>query len=193
MTTDPARATDLRAAAVSRLRLLGWAGVLMLLSNVANLALALVTVVGLSLLVLTVGIPLFGVGVWLTRRVTDLHRWIFDSALGVKISRPYRPLPDGHPVRKLLALSRDPATWRDMVWLLLNSTLGAAAYALVLLLFAGCFWYGTMPLQWWLLEQTAGPRVAALVVAASFGVWDIDSQAAAFAGVPIGLLSLLLW
>src|SRR5690606_18151953 len=169
----------LRAAAAARLRLLGWAGVLMLLSNAANIALAVVTVVGLTLVVVTVGIPLFGVGVWLTRRVTDLHRWIFASALGVRIPRPYRPLPE-HPVRRLLALPRDPATWRDLLWLLLNSTVGFLAYALVIGLFVGALWYLAMPLLWWLLAETAGPQIAYLVLQTNFGVWAIDSQATAF-------------
>ena len=182
----------LRAAAAARLRLLGWAGVLMLLSNAANIALAVVTVVGLTLVVVTVGIPLFGVGVWLTRRVTDLHRWIFASALGVRIPRPYRPLPE-HPVRRLLALPRDPATWRDLLWLLLNSTVGFLAYALVIGLFVGALWYLAMPLLWWLLAETAGPQIAYLVLQTNFGVWAIDSQATAFAGIGIGLLGLLLW
>jgi signal transduction histidine kinase len=176
-----------------RFRLLGWSFVLLLLSNAANMALLVMTVVGLSLVVITVGIPLFGVGVWLTRHLTDAHRWIFGTALGVKIPRPYRPLPDGHIGRKLLGYARDPATWRDVAWLVLNSTVGFAAYVLVISLFSGVIWYPALPLLWWILESGPGPAVAVNVLRTEFGSWAIDSQQTAFVGIPIGLVFLALW
>jgi signal transduction histidine kinase len=150
-------------------------------------------VVGISLVLITAGIPLFGIGVWLTRHLADIHRWIFATATGVRIQRPYRPLPDGHVGRKLLAYARDPATWRDLAWLLVNSTIGFVAYVLVITLFGSIIWYAQLPLLWWILDKAAGPEVATNVARSDFGIWTIDSQATAFTGIPIALVFLLLW
>jgi signal transduction histidine kinase len=177
----------------NRFRLLGWTFLLLVLGNAANLALFVMTLVGISLVLVTAGIPLFGLGVWFTRHLADLHRWIFASAVGVRIHRPYRPLPEGHVGRILLGYARDPATWRDLAWLLLNSTVGFAAYLLVITLFAGALWYAQLPLLWWILENAGGPEVATNVARTDFGIWAIDSQQSAFAGIPIALLFLLLW
>jgi signal transduction histidine kinase len=169
--------------------------VLLLLSLPASLPLFILTAVGLPLVgVFGAGIPLAVAGIWLTRRLTDAHRWIFTRVCAVPIRRPYRPSPaPAGGVRRLAAPLRDPATWRDLGWLLVNSVLGFTAHLLVITLFASALWYLCLPLLWYILEQSAGARTASGVLRSDFGVWAIDSQATAFAGVAIGLLPLLLW
>ncbi|MFD0905553.1 sensor histidine kinase [Actinomadura sediminis] len=92
--------------------------------------------VGLPLFILTVVsvllIPL-GAGIFLTpamvlalRGVANQQRsWAADWS-GVRIASPYRPRPSGRmgPGRLLGWLLRDPATWRDLLWALLNTPLG---------------------------------------------------------------------
>lgn len=182
-----------RHPVAARFRLLGWSFVLMLVSVPAAAALVTVTVTGISLALLVVGIPLAVGGVWLTRRVADLHRLFFAGSLGVRVPRPYRPWPAGNPLRRLLALFRDPATWRDLWWLLVNGTVGFAAYLFVVSLFGGFLWYVSKPLLWAILERSAGREVAADVLRLDLGVWAIDSQATAWAGIPIAVGLLLLW
>jgi signal transduction histidine kinase len=178
-----------------RLRLVAWSVVLLLLSLPASLPLLILTAVGLPLIAVAVGIPLFALGVWLTRGLTDAHRWIFARAVGVRIRRPYRALPAGprgHGLQagesaagKLLAVVRDPATWRDLAWLLVNSTLGFAVCVLILSLFGGFLWYASLPALWTVVPPD--------VLRVDFGFWAIDSQAEALVGIPIGLAFLLLW
>jgi signal transduction histidine kinase len=188
-----------------RLSLTGWAFVLMLLSIPASVPLIVFTVVGLPLVgILGVGIPMVLGAVWLTRRVADAHRWIF-ATLDVRIPRPYRPWPgkvswtirsseDGVSVwRQLVALVREPATWRDLAWLLVNAVVGFTAYVLVIALFGGVLWYSFLPVLWRILDRAGGPDVAENVLRTEFGIWAIDSQESAFVGIPIGLGFLLLW
>lgn len=176
-------------------KLLGWSFPLLLLSLPVSLPLFVVTVVGIPVVgAFGAGIPLVAISVWLTRRLADTHRLIFAGPVfGVRIPRPYRPAPAGAGwARRLAAPLADPATWRDLGWLLLNSTLGFSIYVLVISLAAGALWYAAMPLLWWILEQSVGENLARLVLRTNFGLWSIDSQTRAFAGIPIGVLTLLL-
>ncbi|AYY13358.1 sensor histidine kinase [Actinobacteria bacterium YIM 96077] len=141
-----------------RLTLLGWTLPLLVMSLPVSLPLFLVSIVGIPLIgAFGVGIAMILAAAWLTRVLTDVHRWIFASALGVTISRPYvwptaaaqpgRRMPPGHPGAKVIALARDPATWRDLAWLLVNATLGFVTYLVVITLFA----LSVLPLWWWLV------------------------------------------
>ncbi|HEY8471401.1 MAG TPA: sensor histidine kinase [Natronosporangium sp.] len=131
--------------------------------------------------------------VWLTRQVTRGFRRFASDVIGVPIAEPYRPLEPGGARRKLLGLARDPASWRDLVWLALDSTLGFVAYTLVLSLSFGALWYLALPLLWWVLTEAGGPDLARQVLRTDFGAFAIDSQRAAFAGLPIAVLIGLLW
>jgi signal transduction histidine kinase len=175
-----------------RLRQLSWTLPLLGLT-VAGFALMVATVVSIPSVALWVTIPMVIGCVWLTRQVADAYRWISAGVLGVPIRRPYRPWAPGHIGRKFLGIMRDPATWRDLAWLLLNSTVGFAAYLLVVTLFAGALWYASLPLLWWILDQAGGPAVAADVLRADFGIWAIDSQTTSFAGPGIAVIFLALW
>jgi len=63
--------------------------------------------------------PAFLGATWVTRRLAALERWRASRVLGRHIEPPYAPLPGGHPWARGRALLRDPATWRDLSWLLL--------------------------------------------------------------------------
>jgi signal transduction histidine kinase len=196
--------TDRQPADTGRLRLTGWAVALLALNAAASIPLFVLTIVGLPLIgVFGVGIPLFLGAVWLTRGLADVHRWIFARAVDVKIPRPYRPWPgrvswtvtsvaEARSVRRqLVGLVRESATWRDLAWLLVNGTVGFTAQVLVITLAGGIAWFACLPLLWAVLEQLAGPGVTLLRT--DFGIWAIDSQAAALAGIPVALVFLLLW
>lgn len=195
-----------RAAVAWRLRLLAWSLLLALLIP-PGLALLVATTVAVPLVaVFGAGIPFVLVAAWLTRRYADVHRLIFARAVDVRIMRPYRPWPGQaggtttwpararSVLRRLPALARDPASWRDLLWLLLNSTVGFAVQLLGIVLAAIVLWYACLPLLWWILTRADGPELAEQVLRTDFGIWTIESQATAgWAGPLLALFFLLLW
>jgi signal transduction histidine kinase len=86
-----------------------------------NIALFVLFFVSVVLSVVGVGIflvPLVALGV---RAVTDLHRRLLSEWTGVEIARPYRQRPAGAGIWRLYRwVVTDPATWRDLAWLLVT-------------------------------------------------------------------------
>ncbi|UWP84873.1 sensor histidine kinase [Dactylosporangium fulvum] len=107
--------------AVGRVALLG------LLALPVRIALFVLSVVTFVLSIAGVGLVLAPLVQLVVRRYADLHRRLAGEWSGVDILRPYRPQPPrafiGSP-RRWLWLVRDPATWRDLVWLLAGAPTG---------------------------------------------------------------------
>jgi signal transduction histidine kinase len=115
---------------------LGWVGVRLsaCAHGVVLAALALVEVIVAALVAVAVAVP----GVWaVVREVAELTRRLSGRWCGVPIASPYRPPPanGGLAVADGAGLSRrqrrrwmltDPATWRDLLWLVVNPFVGAA-------------------------------------------------------------------
>ena len=126
-----------------RLGLVGWAVTLTAFSAM-GLVLFIVTVTGIGLVAVSVGIPILVVCLPLLRRFAGLHRRWAARQLGVEpIPSSYAPVPDAALLVRLWAVAKDPATWRDLVWLLVNSTAGLAMYiiAVVESLLGLVFWW----------------------------------------------------
>jgi signal transduction histidine kinase len=126
-----------------RLGLVGWAVTLTAFSAI-GLVLFIVTVTGIGLVAVSVGIPILVVCLPLLRRFAGLHRRWAARQLGVEpIPSSYAPVPDAALLVRLWAVAKDPATWRDLVWLLVNSTAGFAMYiiAVVESLLGLVFWW----------------------------------------------------
>jgi signal transduction histidine kinase len=90
---------------------------------------SLSTAGGVPFLVILATLLYFRPLVNLMRRLTA--RWC-----GVSIERPYRPGPDStglglgeHARRRLRWILTDPATWRDLLWLAVNATVGTVLIA----------------------------------------------------------------
>ncbi|MEV0147256.1 MULTISPECIES: sensor domain-containing protein [unclassified Nonomuraea] len=94
-----------------------------LLSPVAGLGwfvvLTLAVPLSLGLVLLWIGIPLLVATIWLWRGAANLERRLLRVALGVRIVPPHRPRPGKGIARHLSWLLGDPATWRDLGYLLL--------------------------------------------------------------------------
>ncbi|MFF2810441.1 histidine kinase [Streptomyces sp. NPDC058000] len=97
------------------------------------------SVVLLVLILLSMALMVIGVGILTTplvlswaRGYADLRRVWADEQTGVRIPAGYRPFPPGlrrGPVgqwRRCAVLLRDPATWRELLWLLVDLTAGLA-------------------------------------------------------------------
>jgi signal transduction histidine kinase len=76
------------------------------------------------------GVVLFAGVVGVTRRLADVQRRRAGAILGRPLPSPYRPLPTRLLPRFNRQL-RDPATWRDLVWLPGQAFVGLAGFALV--------------------------------------------------------------
>jgi signal transduction histidine kinase len=167
-----------------RFRLL-WCAFVLTWLGVAGLVFASVLIMSVTLILLGgAGMPLtLGALPWL-RGFADWHRGAFGRLTGRGIDRPYLPEPAGRWSVRLSAAARDPASWRDGAWLLVNGTAGVAGCLAVVILFAGGVFYLVQPAIW-----PMAPRV----VNARYGLFTVHDVASAFLIVPIGAAGLLLW
>jgi signal transduction histidine kinase len=108
----------------SRLRNLWWSLAATALAT-ACLVLFVVTVTGTVLISVWVGVPMLVFGMYLVRPIADLHRRNLATIDGGEpIESPYLATPPGNLLVRVRGLFRDPATLRDMIWLLVNGSVG---------------------------------------------------------------------
>ncbi|GAA3456475.1 sensor domain-containing protein [Dactylosporangium matsuzakiense] len=108
------------------------------LSVPVHIVLIVLTVLSFALTVVGVGLVLAPLVQLLVRRYADLRRWMAREWGGVDIPSPYRPRPAGAWIgspRRWLWLVRDPATWRDLLWLVGGAPLGFASGLATLVMF----------------------------------------------------------
>ena len=125
---------------LSRFALAWWGLVLSLLSMVA-VAVFCVVVTSMSLVLAGIGVPLFLLTVRWLRGLADWHRWWLAEYLRVPVPRPYRPVPAGGCSRRTTAVLTDPATWRDLLWTLVDSTVGITLAIIPIALLLNALWY----------------------------------------------------
>ncbi|MFC6886052.1 MULTISPECIES: sensor histidine kinase [Actinomadura] len=90
-----------------------------------TLPLTIVTALSIAFIPLGVGIVLAPVFLTALRGVANQQRIWAEEWFGVRIPVPYRARPEKMgPFRRLGWLVSDPATWRDLLWCLLNVPLG---------------------------------------------------------------------
>jgi signal transduction histidine kinase len=141
---------------------------LCLLSLGASLALFIVSVVSIALTVLGVGLFTTPAVTHLVRMHANQRRYLAHDWAGLTVPSPYRPLPPadgpGGTVKRCARLLRDPATWRDLIWLLTDAVFGFVtalfppafiAYGIEgFVIFAGVwravqhhYWYAFIPVE----------------------------------------------
>lgn len=174
--------THVTHPAAVRGRSLGWAAVLtgLVLIEILMLSWLLVT---LSLAVLWITVPLFTGAVLATRALADGRRLFLARERGVTVERRYRPLPASGGWDRFTTVVRDPATWRDMRWLLVDMTAGLTLLAVPIATFCAAVLGVTLPLLWGMLPADASLDFP-------FGATVHDTRSAALVGVPWGLLYL---
>ncbi|HSK37488.1 MAG TPA: sensor domain-containing protein, partial [Actinomycetota bacterium] len=82
-------------------------------------------------------------GAWLERR------WI-RATLGVDIPDPYRPLPAGSLWRRARVLASDPATWKDLAYLVVLLPLGLIWFVVTTTVWTLALGMLTAPLWYWI-------------------------------------------
>jgi signal transduction histidine kinase len=121
----------------------------MLLSAVTGLAwfVILSGAVSVSMVLITiwVGVPLFVLAILLWRGGAMLERRVLRMALGVTIPDPYRPRTRGGVAGYLSWLLGDPATWKDLGYLLLLFPLGLVEGCVSLSLWMSSFAFLAQP------------------------------------------------
>jgi signal transduction histidine kinase len=108
-----------------RLRLLLWAFAALGLS-IATLVLFILIVVGFPLVVVWVGLPMLFGAILAARPIAKVHRRYAGGLLGRRLGSPYLRPTSGNLLIRLRGLLSDPATWRDLMWVALNGTVGLA-------------------------------------------------------------------
>jgi signal transduction histidine kinase len=137
--------------------------------------------IGVGLAVTLIGIPILIGCVYAWGWLAELERRIIGDLTGTRIANPYRPLPEGGRWEHLRARLADPATWKDLAFLLLQFPLGLVAFVVtVAVLSVGICWT-TLPLWYWALNDGY-----------ELGIVTVDTLPEALALVPIGLLALWL-
>ncbi|MGW0662501.1 sensor histidine kinase [Streptodolium elevatio] len=96
---------------------------------IPGLVLFCLTVTFLPLMIIGIGVLVVPVLVVATRSLADLARRRSLAWTGVEIPRPYRPEPEydrGIPgvVQRCRHVLADPATWRDLLWLIADWVVG---------------------------------------------------------------------
>jgi signal transduction histidine kinase len=136
---------------------------------------------GVGLAVTLVGIPILIVSVYAWGWLAEVERRVIHALTGTRIANPYRPLPQGGWWVRLRARLADPATWKDLVFLLLQFPIGLASFIVACVVLGVGLGGLTLPLWYWSIS--GGPQ---------FGVVTVDTLPVALACVPVGALVLYL-
>jgi signal transduction histidine kinase len=137
---------------------------------------------GFGTAITLIGIPVLIGTVYAWRWVAQFERRLIRDLIGIEIPSPYRPDPvGGRWWSRLTARLSDPATWKDLAFLLLQLPLGILSFTVTVAVLGGGI--GT------LLEPVFYLSVSD---ATSLGWIDVNSLAAAIALVPLGALILLV-
>jgi signal transduction histidine kinase len=136
---------------------------------------------GFGTAITLIGLPVLVASVYAWRSLEQLERRIIGRLTGVEIPSPYRPDPAGARWwQRLAARVADPATWKDLAFLLLQLPLGILSFSVTVavfglglrLLFAPIYWEPFTDADW-------------------ISLLGLDSLGWAFAVVPLGALILL--
>ncbi|WP_327409959.1 sensor domain-containing protein [Streptomyces sp. NBC_01281] len=169
----------------------GARGLLVAVTGLAgSIGLFVLTVVSLLLVPVGVGIVTTPRVLTAVRSFADARRLVAARWCGVRIRPAYRPLPEGaNPWARCFGMLRDPATWRDVRWLLFDMTAGFVTAllpaALVLYPLEGFalalglwrvftdgtqvgWWYGFVPISGQASALAAGALGAVLLVASLY-------------------------
>jgi signal transduction histidine kinase len=188
------------------------ATVYLLVSMFVGLTWHVVLAVGLALgvttLVIWVGVFVLALTVLAWRGGAWLERRWLRAMLGVDISDPYRPRPEGSLWRRARVVASDPATWKDLAYLVVLFPLGVIWFVVTTTVWTFALGFLTAPLWYWMLPPgeaalfSNGERAylvldtlpeallamvagAGLVVAAA---WAVKGMAAAHGAVATALL-----
>ena len=130
---------------------------------------------GVGLLITLVGVPILIATVFVWRWIAQLERGLIGLLTGEAIPSPYRPDPAGSWWGRIRARLADPATWKDLVFLLLQLPLGIVSFTVTAVVLGAALQALTAPAWYWAVSGGI-----------DLGVVNIDSLWEALAFVPVG-------
>lgn len=100
---------------------------------------------GVSTVVIWVGLAVLAVAVLGMRGMAALERLRVRAMLGTYVATPYRPVGEKS---RWLGRVKDPATWKDMVYLILMLPVGIAEFTITVTLWSVALYLTLLPLYW---------------------------------------------
>ncbi|MFC4909069.1 sensor histidine kinase [Actinomadura gamaensis] len=97
-----------------------WQGLRLWLLSFPLLFASILMTTAFSLVGIGLGILLVPPAVLLVRGLLDTYRGLVSRWTGRTVERPYLPVPEGNPVQRFIAIIQDPATWRDVAFMLVD-------------------------------------------------------------------------
>jgi signal transduction histidine kinase len=137
----------------------------------------------LSLLVLIVGVLVWLGTAYAFRWTASLDRLLAGWLRGERIPGVYRTPEAGGLFARIRSVTRDPQTWKDFGWLVLNSILGFAFSVAALTATAVVIGYIFMPVWWWAI-----PHPQTQYGTLNLGIYTVTSTGWAFVTTALGLL-----
>jgi signal transduction histidine kinase len=137
---------------------------------------------GVGLAITLIGIPILIGAVYAWGLLAEGERRIIAALTGTVIPSPYRPVPEGVSWwSRLRARLADPATWKDLTYLLLQFPFGLVSFILAVVVLGAGIHGLALPLWYW-----AAPD------GVEYGIFTVDTLWEALAMVPLGAFVLLL-
>jgi signal transduction histidine kinase len=137
---------------------------------------------GLATAVTLIGIPVLIATIYAWRWLAQLERRLIGALTGVQIPSPYRPDPVGAGwSKKVHGRLADPATWKDLVFLLLQLPLGIVAFTGALVVVGLAVGGLAAPAYYWAMPDGI-----------QLGIITADTLGEAIALVPFGALIALV-
>lgn len=103
--------------------------------------------VGVSTVIIWVGLPVLAAAVLLWRGTARLERRRVHAMLGTYIATPYKPLPERMSAQWRTRFS-DAATWKDMAYMILLLPVGVAEFTLMVSFWSASLWFLFLPVYW---------------------------------------------
>ncbi|MEU4395529.1 sensor histidine kinase [Kribbella sp. NPDC023855] len=150
-----------------------------------GIAFFVLNVVAVPLIAVWVGIPLLLVFVPCVRWYANCHRVLYAGLIGTTIPKPYKKPPMPGILMWLRTTLTDPATWRDIAWLLVNAVVGFTLTLLSAVLFLASIFYLIYPFLVWVTPDG--------VFTEPFGGIFTVNVATSFVMIPFGLFAFLIW
>lgn len=138
-----------------------------------------------SLLVLVIGVLVWLTTVLIVRAAVDVDRRTAGWYRRRPIRGDYRPNYVPGVMARARAVTTDPQTWRDLGWLVVNSTVGFVIATAAITLSGLVLSYILMPVWWWAISDPS-KQYGTL----NLGMYTVTSTGWAFVTTGIGLVLL---
>lgn len=183
MTTSASTALQVRRP-LGRLALTGVAWLYMLLA-IPVIVLFGLEVTFIPLTIITIGLLVLQAVVPMVAGVAGLHRRLAAAVLGEPVPTPYRTYSGGGWLVNLNGWIRDPARWRDLLWMFVTMTLGWAMAIVAAAFILYIAWFLFFPILWAITPHG--------IFDMHLGIVTIDTQAETFISWGFAAVAFVLW